>query len=164
MKTLDIEIALMKYLDVRKNIIVPNVHWGLNLNNKYMHECDLLCLSTSGYATEVEIKISKSDLIKDKDKKHQHAHNHIKYLYFAVPEELKEIALTEIPEHAGLFSLHEWFDGHISVTTVRQPTANKLASKWTDEERMKLMRLGVIRIVSLKQQIKKLKNASNNKR
>lgn len=61
--TLDMEIVLMEYFGVNRNIIVPNVSWGLNL-----HECDLLIFSKSGYATEVEIKISKQDLLKDKNK------------------------------------------------------------------------------------------------
>ncbi len=52
MKTIDIEIAVMAYLGIRKNLIVPNVSWGL-----VTYEMDLLSLTQSRYATEIEIKI-----------------------------------------------------------------------------------------------------------
>lgn len=66
MKTIELEIAIMEYFGIRQNLIVPNVSWGMN----GLHECDVLILSKAGYATEVEIKISKPDLLKDRDKKH----------------------------------------------------------------------------------------------
>lgn len=59
MNTLEIETAIAMKLDIRKHIIVPNISWGAGL-----HECDLLVINKSGYATEIEIKISKSDLKK----------------------------------------------------------------------------------------------------
>lgn len=63
MTTLEMEIALMRELNIRKNIIVPNVSFGMYFKGYgALHECDLLCLSKSGYATEIEIKIIKSDL------------------------------------------------------------------------------------------------------
>ena len=90
MTTLEIEIALMEHFNVRQNSIVPNISWGI----ANLHECDILVLSKSNYATEVEIKISKSGLLKDKEKKHGHNHNHIARLYFAVPKKLKRNSLT----------------------------------------------------------------------
>ena len=47
----------MNFFNYRANLIVPNISWGLGL-----HECDLLVLTSSGYATEIEIKVSKADL------------------------------------------------------------------------------------------------------
>ena len=161
-RAIDIEIATMQYYGVRQNMIVPNVHWGM----ANLHECDLLVLTKSNYATEIEIKISKADLLKDKDKKHQHKHNHIKYLYFAVPEELKEIALESIPERAGLLiASYAWFKDWDSsgfpkdkkqklvVRCVKTATENKNAHKWTDDEKNNLARLGVMRILGLKRKI-----------
>ena len=98
MNTIDIEIAIANHFDYRRNIIVSNVSWGMNI-----HECDLLVLTKSGYATEVEIKISKSDILRDKNKIHGHIHKKIKKLYFAVPENLRN-CVDFIPERAGFFA------------------------------------------------------------
>lgn len=152
MKTLQMEIALMKELNVRINIIVPNVSFGMCLGGKSLHECDLLSLSKSNYATEIEIKVSKSDLLKDKLKKHGHKHGHIKTLWFAVPEKLKEVALSEIPERAGLYIVKN----NMKVYVVKNPIINKKAKKWTEKERVQLLRLGAMRILTLKNNIFKL--------
>ena len=61
--TLEVELSLMKHFNFRENVIVNGVHWGMVINGKPLHECDLLILSKANYATEVEIKISKSDLL-----------------------------------------------------------------------------------------------------
>ena len=71
----EMELHISRYFDLRQNIIVPNISWGMGL-----HECDLLILSRAGYATEIEIKISAADLRKDSKKKHEHLSNKIKYL------------------------------------------------------------------------------------
>ena len=157
MTTLEIEIAMMNYIGVRQNIIVPGISWGMTLGNKSLHECDLLSLTKSNYATEIEIKISRADLKKDKHKKHGHNHNHIKYLWFAVPEKLKDLALEEIPERAGLYVLDYYRNGRIYVSVARQATVNPKAEKWTDAERQNLMRLGAMRILNLKKLVQKLK-------
>lgn len=153
MTTLEIEIAMMDYIGVRQNVIVNGIHWGITLGNRSMHECDLLSLTKSGYASEIEIKISKSDLLKDKKKKHNHFHKHIKYLWFAVPEKLKGIALEEIPERAGLYTLHKWEDGRITVHIEKHAIPRKNAVKWPNEERNDLMKLGTMRIITLKRQL-----------
>jgi len=161
--TLEAEIALMSYLDTRRNIVVPNVSWGMQLKRKALHECDLLVLSGADYATEIEIKISRADLLKDKHKPHKHKHNLIKSLMFAVPIKLKELALKEIPERAGLFTIESTtLKGKIfwRVVVVKDPVPNKSAVKWTQSQRQKLLRLGTLRILGLKKQILKLKQAA----
>jgi len=160
------EITIICHIGVRQNMIVNGVSWGLKLGGKCLHECDLLSLNKTGYATEIEIKISKADLLKDKHKKHGHLHNYIKNLYFAVPENLKEIALKEIPERAGLYIVKEKCNKKgtnckLIVSLVRQPKANKNAEKWSDVERAKLARLGVMRILTLKKNILRLKQKNN---
>lgn len=57
---LDIELATASHFDSRANLIVPNISWGMGLD----HEIDLAIVNPkSGYMREVEIKISKSDLV-----------------------------------------------------------------------------------------------------
>lgn len=63
LKTIDIEVAVATYLNVRTNLIVPNISWGM-----FLHECDLLVLTPAGFAWEIEIKTTKADLIKDQKK------------------------------------------------------------------------------------------------
>jgi len=158
MKTLDIEIAIMQHIGIRQNLIVPNVSWGISSKTLNLHECDVLSLSKSGYATEYEIKVSKYDLLKDKEKWHGHYHEYIAYLFFAVPEKLKDIALTNIPVRAGLFIAKKDPSGLIYVTQIKTCLRNKKAVKWTDEDRCKLARLGTMRILKLKEKIQKLRN------
>jgi hypothetical protein len=70
MKTIEMEYYLARYFDWRRNVIVPNVSWGLWYDRRYSgYEKDLFIVSECGYATEVEIKISKSDLAKEKYKR-----------------------------------------------------------------------------------------------
>jgi len=160
-KTIEIEIAVMGYLGIRTNLIVPNVSWGIAM----LHECDLLSLSKSNYATEIEIKVSKSDLLKDGEKKHGHIHNHIAQLFFAVPTYLEKSALKTIPARSGLFviekhrnehpaleGIYEWYT---TVKQIRQCERNKNAVKWNDSERLQLARLGAMRILGLKKKIAK---------
>lgn len=158
MKTIEIEVAVMEYIGIRQNLIVPNVSWGI----AGLHECDLLSLSASNYATEIEIKVFKSDLLKDGDKKHGHRHNHITYLFFAVPKYLQSIALEVIPDRAGLFVVEKikketWMDGIYNnvydVKQIRGCEKNRLGVKWSDQERSKLGRLGTMRILGLKKKL-----------
>jgi hypothetical protein len=171
MKCLDIEVAIIDNFNPRQNLIVPNVSWGLH-NKEYraLHECDLLILSGDNYATEVEIKVSKADLLKDGEKKHKHHHNLIRRLYFAVPSELKEIAYQSIPDHAGLLVVsnevkirYDWHGiphetPYIKVTEARPCKVNTIAVKWTEAQRYQLARLGTMRILGLKRKIQKLIN------
>jgi len=157
MKTLDVELAMMVHMGFRKNLIVPNVSWGMNLGGRVLHECDLLVLSKAGYATEVEIKVSKSDLIKDKDKLHNHEHPYIKNLYFAVPERLKDVALDHIPERAGLYVVYKNKWGSVYVGMEKKARSRANAVKWSFEDRYNLARLGAIRIFGLKDKIRDLK-------
>ena len=151
MTTLEIEVALLNHYDVKQYVMVNGTHWGIPVKVKPMHECDMLLLNKSGYATEIEIKISKQDLLKDKEKLHGHNHNLLKYLYFAVPEELKDLALKEIPERAGLIVITK----NNRVSIIRKPLKNKSAIAWNEAERYNLMRLGTMRIKTLKTRLLK---------
>ncbi len=156
--TAEMECALANWFDYRVNLIVPNVHWGMN-----MHECDLLIVSQVGYCTEVEIKVSRADLRADAKKLHGHnggvARRVIKYLYFAVPLALEEAALEFAPERAGIITVKDTQPdryGYIAgprCRRVREPTCNKHSTKMTDRERYKVARLGALRIWNLKRKI-----------
>ena len=151
MKTLEMEIALMEHYDVRQNVIVPNVAWGLQI-----HECDLISLTIAGYATEIEIKVSKADLLKDFEKWHEHLSNKIKYFYYAVPKNMEEFTREKIPERAGLITVKQEY-GEYLVTVVKFGLENKAAVKWSNDDRLQLCRLGAMRILGLKRKIRGLK-------
>jgi hypothetical protein len=165
LRAVDIELAVSAHFGVRANLIVPNVSWGLRV-----HECDLLILSKAGYATEVEIKVTKYDLIKDKDKKHAHVNVKIAALYFAIPDYL-ENCIEHVPEHAGIITVgqkqmirrygtHGPLVEFTDVAVLRKPRPH-YNYKFSDKERYKLARLGAMRIWGLKKKIVKLQSSVN---
>lgn len=140
---LDIEIALAYYFNWYQKLIVPNVFISGG------HECDLLVLSTSGYATEIEIKTSKQDLKRDKQKSHTHDSKKIKYLYFAIPEKLeKDIAL--IPEKAGILIVEGGY-----VRKIKDPQL-LYKYKFDDGDKLELVRKSLDRIWKLKCQVRQM--------
>lgn len=147
MKTIDIELAVSRYFNPRINVMVPNVSWGMKL-----HECDVLVLTKSGYAYEVEIKTSLADLKRDMEKNHHHAHAKIKRLYFAIPEKLLKHQ-DLVPEHAGILYVR---DSNWEWNTAKKFREAKDTGKyqWTEVEKMKLLRLGCLRIWTLKRKLK----------
>jgi len=151
MKSLDIEIAVAEHLKWRRNLVVPNVWWGLGFH----HELDLAVLTKSGRLWEVEIKVSKADLKADKKKYCAHIDpmNRISRLYFAVPEKL-ENCIDLIPEHAGFLVVVN-SNGYTHVKEVRKPKIIKSARQLTDAEIQKLYHLGAMRIWGLKKKLQK---------
>lgn len=162
MKTIDIEIALMKHFNIRKNLIIPTV---TKLSGLVKFETDLLILSKSGYATGIEIKVSKADLLNDLKKPHiknynksrwgkEHYFGEFKYFYYAVPPELIDNALEVIYEDFGLIS----FKGNKAV--VIRKSKHLFNNHWDDSKQYKLARLGALRILKYKEKIKlwKMKN------
>ena len=147
MKTVEMEIHLAKHFNIRTHLIVPNVSWGLSI-----HECDLLILSKAGYATEIEIKISKADLKKDKFKSHGHLSKKIKNFYYAVPEKIAiEYVEEHVPERAGIIVVNA--KGRCKI--VRKCIVNKDAIKFSEKDRYKMARLGALRIWNLKKNVVK---------
>lgn len=98
MTTPELEKAVVRLLNPRLNAIVPNVSWGLGLR----HECDLLVLDNRNRFTEVELKVSKSDLKKDFQKGHGHCSDFISRLVYAVPDYLLEDARQLVPKQHGI--------------------------------------------------------------
>ena len=139
----EIEVAIANHFGIRQNIIVPNVSWGM-----FGYELDLCILNCkSMYASEVEIKISKSDLKRDSKKYRPHERNGnlIRQLWFAMPEKLKGCE-EFVPEKAGIVYVSK-----LGITwEYRHSEINKIARKWNIEESYKLARLGTMRIWKLK--------------
>jgi hypothetical protein len=154
----EIECAVAKFYGVRQNIIVPNVSWGFGYLG---HECDMLIVSGSGYATEIEIKISKSDLKRDLSKGHNHKSDLIKSLFYAVPIELFECAVEFLPKDVGIMTIEMIYPLQFipfTKTTIARPCTRKdRFRKITERELMQLMRLGCMRIFTLKEKIIKLR-------
>lgn len=149
--TRQMEVVVANHFNPRLNMIVPNISWGLGL-----HECDLLVVRKSRYAIEVEIKISKADLVKDKDKRHGHESDKLKELWFALPEPLEK-HIEHVPERAGIVIVREhtfssWSTNYEERTVlrcdvIRKAVPNKDARKLTEEEYHKVGHLGCMRII-----------------
>lgn len=150
----DIEIALMERFDYRKNLMVPNVQAGMGL-----HECDMLMLRPTGYATEFEIKISLSDLRKDKKKEHGHDSDLIKDMFYAVPDFLVSEAMRTVPVEYGIVWVKRVSMTEFVADIRRDPQSRQGARKWTDEERYQLARLGTMRMLKLKKENQRLKRS-----
>jgi hypothetical protein len=159
MKTIEMEIVLSHYFNHRQNLIVPNVSWSY-----FMHELDLLILSRAGYAREIEIKVSMSDLKRESFKHHNHESRKIRQLYFAISENVfkhKDFTLDLIPERAGLLVIeknpkakpNEFKIYNYRVTEHRKAKIDINAEKWQEKDITNVTRLGAMRIWTLKKQL-----------
>ena len=92
----EIQLAIRNswYCDVRNNLIIPNVSWGL-----LPYEADLLVVKPSGLCAEFEIKRSFEDFKKDFTKHHTHDCKIIAYFYYVIPEAIKDKVKAFIVEH-----------------------------------------------------------------
>lgn len=160
MKAEEIEIAVARYFGWRQNLIIPNLYYGLS---GLYYEADLVVVTKSGYAYEVEIKISKQDLIRDRDKKHKHDCKHFRGLYFAIPEKLydkiKDNVLDYIPEDAGLIvcNIEQYNTAKYYVAQTKWKPKPRKVEPLTLEQQLQVARLGTMRVWSLKKKIINLK-------
>lgn len=165
LKTIDIEIALACYFGIRKNVIVCNVS---DWSGVTLFETDMISLSNSGYATGVEIKISKQDLKKDLKKKQWKTLNKLlwngktgyetyfgifKYFYYAVPWFLVEDVKLQIPDWCGIYSINEK-----GIVRLERKSKVLFKNKWKFEKRYKLARLGCMRSLNTKQALQNSRN------
>ncbi|MHB8871654.1 MAG: hypothetical protein ACYC5G_04330 [Candidatus Doudnabacteria bacterium] len=151
MNAKEVEIAVVNYFGARQNLIVPNVSWGfLGL----YYEADLIVITKAGYAKEVEIKVSRSDLIKDKEKKHTHDCKKFKELYFAIPEKLLKDK-EHIPERAGILVCEKvkYDNDTYYRAKLERPAISNGGEPLMLEDRYELARLGTLRIWNLKRKI-----------
>jgi len=100
----------------------------------------------------------KKNHIKALPSKKQFFFGKFKYFYYAVPPELEQEALAQIPDFAGLYVVGKDArrKGRFSVRTARKPK-HLFTNKWSDKERLQLLRLGAMRILTLKKNILKTK-------
>lgn len=152
----DVEICVAQHFGYHRNFIVPNISWGMGL----LYEADVVVLRPSGYAVEVEIKVSASDIKADLKKKYQHDSNLFCELWFAVPEALTEH--PDIPARAGILSVyaHPKYPAKLRTKVLRKPERNKLAEKWTQEQRSKFYYLAYLRIWPLKKILQRLESSN----
>lgn len=146
-----IEIAVAKFFNFRQNLIVPNISWGFGLS----YEADMIVVRPNGWVIEIEIKVSKPDLLADEGKmKWRHGciiSKSIRQHYFAVPDELVQyvnIPLSGILR-VGLGRLGS--RGGLVASLVRPGKLNPRAVKISPEKRSRLAELGCMRIWSLKE-------------
>ena len=157
MTTSEMEKLIYWYFQDSSLVIVPKVsgnNWWFDSEtmlwkNIVNHECDMLIISKKCYLTEVEIKISLSDLKADFKKKHQHKDENIKNFYYAFPEEMKAKAVELIPEEAGILiavkkHLNDGYE-YREIKCYRKPKINKLAKPINDIVLSKIYRLGYLR-------------------
>jgi hypothetical protein len=144
--THELEVEIAKYFNYFKNLIIPCVYFP---SQSYGHECDLLVITKAGYAIEIEIKISLCDLKADMQKIHNHNSKKLRYLYFAIPQNL-EIHIEYIPSKAGILVLYDTIVGRRNgrSTCIKEMRKPQTLSnyKLTSEEQYRLARLGALRI------------------
>ena len=159
MNTPEMEKLIYWYFKESSLIIVPKVSgnsWWLDTEadpmiwkNIVNHECDMLIVTKNRYLTEVEIKISLSDLKADFKKEHQHKDENIKNFYYAFPEEMKEKAIKLIPEEVGILiavkkHLNNGYE-YRDIECYRKPKINKEAKPINDIVLSRIYRLGYLR-------------------
>jgi len=159
MNALDVELAVVALLNYRIYTIVPNVSWGLGLR----HECDILALDEKGRFTEIEIKVTASDLKADFKKDHNHNSKFISRLYYAMPIEICEKYHEIIPKHCGIIAIKQidiYGDGKYIMNQAQyyRMAKHDKTKQMPDEKTIKkFMQLGCMRIWSLKNHNKKNK-------
>ena len=147
MRTPELESKLVKWFEPRRQLIVPNVSWGWGLT----YEVDLVVVRPSGYAIEVELKVSRADVIADQKKgkwRRGWGNDRFRESWFAVPEKLQDFALANIPAHCGLIVVPE--DSYPCIRVVRKAKLNTKAKPLTEKEEIALLRLAAIRMWTLK--------------
>ena len=156
-RTTEIEIAVAEYFGISRNLTIPNVSWGFRNRSS---EKDLVVITSSNYIYEIEIKVSKSDLIRDKQKhkwKLQPYFNDFRKTYFAIPIYLLEYK-EHIPEFAGIITVEHANKKNVDYWTFvqREAKINKESKKITEKEKYQLARLGALRVWGLKKKLLKL--------
>lgn len=111
-----------------------------NVSTIFMWECDVFSVSRDGYTYEFEVKISRSDFLRDKKKKKWTKAYSIlpektpNYMSYACPEGL--IKLEEIDEFVGLYYLKEG-----QIVEIRCPSLRHKFKKDINEIQLKIARL-----------------------
>ena len=152
MNVQEIELALTGWFGVQRYVMIPNLSYAL-----LPYECDLAILTTSGYLYEIEIKVSKSDMIRD-SKKHKWRNDYynssgnlIRKMWFAIPFYL-ERDIEYIPDIAGILIVDNPERSRLfgEIREIRKPKINKLSHRLTAQQQFRFARCGVFRMWNLK--------------
>lgn len=105
------------------------------------HECDVLAVTRSGYATEYEIKRTRSDFFADfKKPKHREmkkgSGGKISRFYYVCPKGM--IKLDEVPEYAGLIYVFDYYGTPTATIIKNAPRLN--AKKLTQNDYTRIYR------------------------
>lgn len=141
-----VELAVALLLNWRRYTIVPNVSYGLGLR----HECDMLALDDKNRFTEIEIKVTASDLKADFKKPHGHRSSMISRLVYAMPVSLYEKHGHIIPKDCGVITVSEVKGIGFRAKWVRQCRHKAVSNPPSAKTIRKFMELGCMRIWSLK--------------
>lgn len=105
MTSRDIANALARSVfNCRRWTVLPNVSWGWGLD----YEADLIAVSPNLWCDEIEIKISKSDLLADRHKRKFNGGGidpRIKRFWYAVPDTLSQVAIESIAPAYGIIEV-----------------------------------------------------------
>jgi len=143
----EMEQHVVRHLGLRRKYIVPNVSWGWNLK----HEADLIVVSKNLWAVEIEIKVSAADLKADakKEKWLREYDDKISKLIYAVPADLFDLCKQSVPEFCGILAFNE--NGSLAASRkAKEIPAKKPRRKITEKELISLLRLGCMRLWSVK--------------
>lgn len=151
MKTFEVELALSNFFYKKGAEAV------ISKTNFLGYEADILATTKSWYLTEVEIKISKSDFMADFKKYHKHDSKLTKYLYYAVPTSLIELAKEMLGVDVGILEVFQppWLKKGLRVRVVRD-AAIRVNKPLNEKQIINLYRLGCYKEWGFKQ--KQLKN------
>lgn len=145
------EVAVSELVCYRRHIIVPNLSFGF-LN----YEADMVYIDDKNRLSEVEIKVTLSDLKADfKKPKHLKPNKNVGRLIYAIPVEMLDKALEIIPNKYGIITVEGWVkhEGWNPVYLAkwhRQIQHRKDVVPLTDKQVINIARLGCMRIWSLK--------------
>lgn len=139
----------------RLQALCPNVTWGLGLG----HECDMLGITALGYYIEAEIKISLADYHADQKKRRwllANTGNMVgraaalqprRYYYVAPMALAQKIMLEPTWQRSGLIGVGVNPRTHgFDCEVLREAEINNDATKATDADKIKLLRLAALRI------------------
>ena len=161
----EIEIKLVRHLNPRRQLIVPNVSWGFELpyeidvaavsepGRNRMYEAKTVAVSSRNYLTEYEIKTSLADLKREWKKarwnntSYRRMFEHTTRRYFiAMPAGIAEAGKELIPEDVGA--------GVIAVNggarVIFPARINRKAAPLSDKRVLSLARLGALKYWGLK--------------
>lgn len=159
-KTPELELLVAEFFGIRKNLIIPNLSWGIKLN----YEADLTIVTRAKCCYEVELKVSKSDLIAESKKKiNAHKGSIYKRFYYAMPDYIYDEKLITNADAGVLLAkwIPEWKHytftrkAHWKINEIKKPK-NKKTDKLTDEQYLKLLELQAMRVWSMKRKFVKL--------